>query len=82
MNTLSLTKFKYLFLAVVACLLTSCASAAITKTEDNKTCTAKYTSLLKSSDKISMSACDAKGGSENSASDQILKTILESVIAQ
>jgi len=58
-----------LMLLSVAALM-GCASVKVEKIDkDGTECTAHYASFLKTMDGLSMSACDAQGGTAKSVSD-------------
>jgi curli biogenesis system outer membrane secretion channel CsgG len=75
-----------LFFLAIVLSLSACARANVATTTTDPTtgeprsCTASYMSVFKSTDKINMSACDAKGGATGSQSDQLAKAMTAALV--
>jgi len=70
---------------VMFLVLSSCATARIEKIIDDngtQTCTAKFTSVFRNYEGVSMSACGGEGGASGAAADTALSEALIGVLAK
>jgi len=62
---------------ITALILAACSTANIVTTSPTgETCKASYTGLFRSSSAISMAACGAQGGAENSQMDEQARAVM------